>query len=117
MGNGTVQDYAGRPGKLSKNAVPPRRLVDLDVAALERFTGTYRIEGDDVRKVVKAGNMLFTTRGRSGFLPIRPTSATEFFYEGSTTVLRFEVDDAGTVTGMVVHHDGAAEGEPAQKFE
>lgn len=96
--------------------VPPREVVALDDEILSRYVGTYRIKGNDVRKVMKAGKMLWTQRTGSIPLPIRPSSETEFFYEGFPFLVRFETNPGGKVTGMVMYEDAWAEGEPAKKI-
>ncbi|MDX1643025.1 MAG: alpha/beta fold hydrolase [Thermoanaerobaculia bacterium] len=97
--------------------IPPRSITQVSPEVLDRYVGTYRIEGDDTRRVVRAGDLLFTRRGEGDTLPIRPTSTTRFFYEGSKTWLEFEVDPEGAVRGMRMHHDGAEEGEWAERVE
>jgi hypothetical protein len=63
------------------------------------------------------GSLLFTQRGRSLALPIRPTSPTRFFYEGSKTWLDFVIGEEGKVEGMRMHLEGAEEAEWAEKVE
>jgi uncharacterized protein DUF3471 len=70
--------------------------------ALARYVGTYRIDEKTTRRVVKAGSVLYTIRGDAAPRAIRPTSDTQFFYEGSDATLTFEVDASGKVTGMSV---------------
>lgn len=95
----------------------PRKVVAVADAVLERYAGNYQITEDQFRRVIKAGNQLYTRRGEGGVLPIRPMSETRFFYEGSSTWLDFVLDEAGAVAGMEMHHDGAEEAEPAAKVE
>lgn len=97
--------------------VAPRSAVELAEEVLDTFQGEYRISGDDTRVVRRAGNILYTRRGRGGMLPIRPTSETEFYYVGTATHLTFERDDNGEVIGMVVYHDGVGDGERAEKID
>lgn len=91
----------------------PRTIAVLENELLERYVGDYRIREDELRRVIRAGNQLYTRRGEGPVLPIRPTSETEFFYEGSATHLRFVVGDDGAVRSMLMYHDGAAEPEEA----
>ncbi|HVR73668.1 MAG TPA: hypothetical protein VMT52_05025 [Planctomycetota bacterium] len=60
---------------------------------------------------------LFTQRGRSRALPIRPTSPTRFLYEGSVTWFDFVIGEKGKVEGMRMHLEGAEEAERAEKVE
>lgn len=95
--------------------LPPRQVVSLPGEILERYVGTYRIGEGDERRVLRTGDQLWTQRGEGAPFPIRPTSATEFFYEGSATSLRFQVDEDDRVLGMEMYHDGSAEAEEAVK--
>ncbi len=97
--------------------VAPRTVAEVDDKTLERYVGNYEIREGEFRRVMKAGSQLYTRRGEGQVLPIRPTSATRFFYENSTTWLDFVVDEAGKVSGMEMHHDGSEEAEPAKKIE
>ncbi len=95
----------------------PRTVARVSDAVLERYVGNYRIVEDQFRRVIKAGNQLYTRRGEGQQQPIRPSSDTRFFYEGSATWLDFVLDEAGEVTSMEMHHGGAEEGEEAIKVE
>jgi pimeloyl-ACP methyl ester carboxylesterase len=96
--------------------VSPRRIAELDDETLSRYVGSYRIAGGDLRRVIKAGHLLWTQRGGSMPLPIRPVSKTEFFYEGQASRLTFQFDSEGEVNGMVMYAGGAEEGEPAERI-
>ena len=95
--------------------IAPRRVADLSPEVLERYVGSYRIEGGGVRKVVRAGSLLYTQRDGGRMSPIRPSSSTEFFYETLDAVLRFELDDAGRPTRMIMHQPANGPGVPATR--
>lgn len=95
--------------------IAPRTVVDLPKEVLERYVGTYRISKDSTRKILKAGPLLFSMRDSGPPTPIRPTSPTEFFYEGSRSTAVFQVDAKGAVTGMTVKQDETSAAEPARK--
>lgn len=98
--------------------VPPREVVELSDEILSRYAGTYRIKGNDVRRVVKAGPILFTIRGHGEPYPLRPMSKTDFFWEGLPGTLHFDVSPEGKVLGMTVHLDGMGKkGEKATKLD
>lgn len=97
--------------------VAPRTVVALEEAQLDRLVGVYQIAEGDVRRVFRAGSLLFTRRGEGQPLPIRPTSETTFFYEGDATHLRFDLDGEGGVAGMTMFADGQGDGEPAKRIE
>jgi pimeloyl-ACP methyl ester carboxylesterase len=93
--------------------VPPREVVTLSDEELAAFVGSYRIDAESKRSVVKAGSLLYTVRDGNPPFPIRPMSATEFFYEGSPGTVRFEKDGAGKLTAMVfTGADGKAHRSP-----
>jgi len=81
---------------------PLRTIANVSDDVLARYAGTYRIDEKTTRRVVKAGSVLYTIRGDAAPRAIRPTSDTQFFYEGSDATLTFEVDASGKVTGMSV---------------
>jgi hypothetical protein len=114
---------AGKPVPHSRITLPPvsfvepRRLASLTDEQLARLVGVYRIDEQQTRRVIRAGDQLYTIRGEEQPFAIRPTSETDFFYEGSATWLRFELDPEGKPRAMLVHHDGAAEAERAERLE
>lgn len=97
--------------------IAPRKIAPVELETLERYVGTYRLPDGGTRRVFLAGGLLLTQRGEGRPLPIRPTSPTTFFYEGSPTHLRFQVDAEGRAERMVVFHEGAADGETAVRIE
>lgn len=87
--------------------IPPRKVVELADEVLSRYVGTYQIQGDDGRKVVKAGSLLYSIRGSASPFPLRPISETDFFWEGMPAAVHFEVSPEGKVLGMSVDPDGS----------
>ncbi|HYR28603.1 MAG TPA: hypothetical protein VEU30_09060, partial [Thermoanaerobaculia bacterium] len=67
---------------------------------LARYAGTYRIDDKSVRRVIKAGSVLYAQRDNGRPFAIRPSSETEFFYESLPSSIRFETQD-GKVTAML----------------
>jgi pimeloyl-ACP methyl ester carboxylesterase len=87
--------------------IAPRKVVALTDEQLDKLTGEYRVDAKSVRKVVRLGSLLFTIRDGGGPNPIRPMSATEFFYEGSAVIAKFDVDEGGKAKAMtMVLEDG-----------
>jgi|CXWL01.1.fsa_nt_gi pimeloyl-ACP methyl ester carboxylesterase len=80
--------------------LPLRTVAAVPDEVLASYVGDYRVGTDSVRRVIKAGSILYTVRDRGLPLPIRSASETEFFYEGSAAALRFEVDSSGKFTAM-----------------
>ena len=88
----------------------PRKVVKLSEDVLQRYVGTYRIDEKTTRRVVRAGALLYTIRGENSPLPLRPLSATTFFYEGSDVWVEFETGAEEAITAMVLHpSDGEAQ--------
>lgn len=86
--------------------LPPRRLAAVSREVLARYVGVYRIDDQAVRRVILAGDLLYTPRtGRPPVL-IRPLSETEFFYEGTPDHLKFVIGSDGKVTQMVMFQGG-----------
>lgn len=81
---------------------PARTVATLSDEQLARYAGTYRLKDGKERRVVKAGSLLYAIFDGGQPLPIRASSATEFFYEGRAETARFELDRAGNVKAMIV---------------
>ena len=81
--------------------VAPRAVVELPVATLERYVGEYRLPEGGVRRVLRAGSVLYTLREGGQPFAIRPSSETDFFYEGTPSSIRFELDARGGVAAML----------------
>ena len=72
--------------------LPVRTVATVPDDVLARHAGSYRFEDGVVRRVVKAGSVLWTIRegGNNPPFAIRPSSPTEFFYENMGGTVRFE---------------------------
>jgi pimeloyl-ACP methyl ester carboxylesterase len=79
---------------------PVRQLAEVPAATLARYVGEYQVGAKGIRRVFLAGSILYTLRPGSMPFPLRPISATEFFYEGIAGALRFETDASGKVLAM-----------------
>lgn len=80
--------------------LPVRKVANVSDDVLARYAGNYRIDDKNVRRVIKAGSVLYTLREGSQPMVIRPSSDTEFFYESTPSTIRFETKD-GKVVAMV----------------
>jgi hypothetical protein len=92
------------------DAVPlprPAALSPGDRHCVGRHVGTSHIKDKDVRKVVKAGNLLFAIRSIGARYPLSPASESRLFREGLPGRLRFDVDATGKVLAMEVDADGS----------
>ena len=96
----------GEPLRERYLTAPPAQLLQVRKVAtvseevLARYAGNYRVDEKTVRKVIKAGNVLYTLRDGSRPFAIRPSSETEFFYENTPSTIRFETKD-GKVVAMI----------------
>ena len=70
--------------------LPVHKVASVPEATLATYAGTYRFADNVTRRVVKAGDVLYTVRENQPPFPIRPTSQTEFFYEFQPGTVRFE---------------------------
>jgi hypothetical protein len=90
-------------------------VVELPESTLEKYVGVYRVTPKIKRRVVKAGNVLYTIRDGGLPIPIRPTSPTTFFGEGLRTQIQFELDAKGNAVAMVFKQtDGSVQRDPKQ---
>ncbi len=90
-------------------------VVELPESTLEKYVGVYRVTPKIKRRVVKAGNVLYTIRDGGLPIPIRPTSPTTFFGEGQRTQIQFELDAKGNAVAMVFKQaDGTMQRDPKQ---
>lgn len=91
--------------------IAPRTVVELPDEVLSRYVGSYRIEGgiegSDVRRVFKAGSLLYTQRGQNPPYPLRPVSTTDFFWEGLPGTAHFELSPDGKETTLSVDPEGS----------
>lgn len=86
--------------------VEHKKAIIADVRTYDQYVGQYEIAADDYFAIEKKGNALyFVDRGNK--TEIFPEAAHLFFirYPGDLTV-RFELDDQGKVTALVLNMNG-----------
>jgi pimeloyl-ACP methyl ester carboxylesterase len=86
--------------------LPVRKVANVSDDVLARYAGNYRIDAQNVRRVIKAGSVLYTHREGSQPFAIRPSSETEFFYESQPSSIRFEMQDGKVVAMSFKGPDG-----------
>jgi pimeloyl-ACP methyl ester carboxylesterase len=86
--------------------LPVRKVVAIADGVLSRYAGNYRIDDKNIRRVIKAGSVLYTHREGGQPWAVRPSSETEFFYESIPGAIRFEVKDGTTVAMIIKGADG-----------
>jgi pimeloyl-ACP methyl ester carboxylesterase len=94
--------------------LPVRKVANVSEDVLARYTGVYRIDEKNTRRVVKAGSVLYTLREGSQPFAIRPSSETEFFYETLPSTLRFEIVDGKVVAMIFRGPDGVEQRAPRE---
>ena len=88
-------------------------LVEVPESVLEKYVGVYTISPKAKRRVVRAGNVLYSIRDGGLPIPLRPISATDFFGEGVRIQIHFELDDTGKAVAMTVKQiDGSVQRDP-----
>jgi CubicO group peptidase (beta-lactamase class C family) len=101
------QNGASTP-ELSTRAgpVPPEpKAFDVPRATLESFAGRYDAKMAPVTVAINEAGKLALQLGDQKFVPLRPTSATEFEAEGVDAKVVFHVE-AGKVARLVIHQGG-----------
>ncbi len=107
------------PGMLGKRIAalligrpfPAQVPVPVDPKVLARWTGVYRFDPQTTRTVTVEGGKLFSQRVGGPRLEVKPSSETEFFYEGSLTRLEFVAGPDGRATEVLFFPEGADEAE------
>ncbi len=110
-----------RGGKLSQTRIevtprpfdPIEDVVEVPESTLEKYVGVYTISPKEKRRIIKAGNVLYSWRDGGVPHPLRPTSPTDFFSELYRWRIHFELDAKGKAVAMVVKQlDGSVQRDP-----
>jgi len=95
---------------------PPAERTEVEVSAdiLETYVGDYQLAPNFILTItVENGTIWEQATGQKKF-QIFPESETEFFYKVVDAQITFEVDEAGSVAGLVLHQGGANMPAPKQ---
>lgn len=100
---------------LAPAPVPPAERIEVEVseAILERYVGVYELTPEFSVTVTLEGSSLFVEATGQPTFPIFAESDTEFFLKVVDAQITFTMDDAGAVSGMILHQGGASQ--PANK--
>jgi CubicO group peptidase (beta-lactamase class C family) len=101
----------GEPYELPKE----RRVIQVDPATNEAYFGRYELRPDFILSVTSEEGRLFVQATGQPKFEIFPESETEFFLKVTDAQITFVVDDAGAVTGLILHQSGRDL--PAPKLE
>lgn len=91
----------------TETGLPDRPTVEVDAATLERYHGDYKLDAYDVviDVVWNGESLLFEMPGQPA-AELYPTSDTEFFFKVAPSTVRFFLDDAGSVSHLVLYSQG-----------
>ncbi len=93
---------------------PERAEIHVDAEILESYVGDYALTPDFIITItVEEGLIWAQATGQQNFR-IYPESETRFFYKVVDAQISFEVNDAGTVTGLVLYQNGGVMPAPRQ---
>ncbi len=88
---------------------PEWRSITLTPDQLAKYAGLYRINDENVRKVIVEGSRIFTQRNNGTKLEIFPTTEEVFFYDRLLNYVTFEVNAGEEVTRMIMHYEDGRE--------
>ena len=94
---------------LIEDPYPERQEINLPSSILLKYAGIYRIDENDVRKIIVEEDRIFSQRNNASKLEILPSSETTFFYKGRFTYITFGFDDNGQVVNMIIHYEDGSQ--------
>ena len=97
-----VVDHVATPTNLEPRPV----VVAVDVGILDRYVGRYALPGSSVMSVSREGAKLFAELDQQGRIEIFAASETEFFPKVIPARIKFQVDERGRATVLVLHQAG-----------
>lgn len=74
--------------------------ISMDAAAQMEYVGVYSINAKEDRVIRLEGNQLTSQRTGSSKLSIFPYAKDKFYFDGSSSLLQFNRDDAGKIVAM-----------------
>ncbi len=92
----------GEPYELPKE----RLATELPGEILERYVGQYELAPDFILTVTREGDQLFTQATGQQRVEIYPATETEFFLTVVEAEIHFDVDEDGSVDGLILHQGG-----------
>ncbi len=84
----------------------PRSEISLDPALHTPCLGHYQMESGSTLAISRDGDQLFMQLSGQPPIPIYPESANAFFLKIQPAQITFTTDDAGEVSGLVLHQSG-----------
>jgi hypothetical protein len=88
------------------NVWPEPKPVRLSAELLDRYVGTYQLQGMGQFTVTREGTTLWLQVGGQNRLPLTPTSDTEFHLTEADVTITFKRDAGGATTAMAINQMG-----------
>jgi hypothetical protein len=89
-----------------RKEAPPPKEIELPAETLGEYRGSYPIVPNFVLTVSVEGGRLFVQATGQAKFPVFATARDEFFYKVVDAQISFQRDEAGKVTGLVLHQNG-----------
>ncbi|PJI53807.1 hypothetical protein CTI14_23275 [Methylobacterium radiotolerans] len=108
------ESVADKIERLKAEQALPRKAVFIDPAALDQFTGYYRLDPKRIFTIERDEDGLMSRLTGQSFYSLLSESSTKFFYRNSLirAQLSFVRDDNGAVTSLVLHQNGIEQSAP-----
>lgn len=87
-----------------QGAQPP--VIELRAEALEELVGNYPLAATFALQVTRERTQLYVQATGQPRFPVFPSASDEFYYTVVEASLSFQRDEAGNVTGVVLHQNG-----------
>jgi hypothetical protein len=110
-----VNDLAGHavePSIPMRTVSPPRTAVALDAATLAEYAGDYPLVPGFTLTVTREGAQLFVQATGQPRFEVHAEKRDAFFLTAVDAQVTFTRDAGGTVTGLVLHQNGASRAAP-----
>jgi len=95
-----VYDFKGLDRSIMK------KIVSVDDAVLESYTGQYELSPTFILTVTREGHQLITQATRQGQVQIYAETQTKFFPKNFVAELEFIKDATGKVTSVMLYQNG-----------
>jgi len=112
----TLDPHRRFPDKNTRDNIWPQpKPVHLTADILDRYVGTYRMQGMGELTVTRDDTTLWVQPTGGNPLQMVPTSETEFYLKDVEVTFTFKLDASGNVTSMVIHQMGQEMEAPKEK--
>ncbi|HEY4029232.1 MAG TPA: M56 family metallopeptidase [Caulobacteraceae bacterium] len=84
----------------------PRTVAPFDSVRFDRYVGAYRLSGNGVFRITRAGDRFWSRLTGQGPVELFPESDAKFFATVVAAQISFTLDGQGRATGLVLHQNG-----------